>query len=158
MVLDMLYVIIGQRILDRVKEEIIEAMKNAGRVATGKTIDSLETEVNEDHAILYGASYIGILETGRGGYKGGPQGNPSMIDSIREWVSAKRPDLQGKEAESFAWAVKKTIDKEGYKGTPGLFTQILNQVNIDAIVDEEIGNASIDVVDYIMEPFEEINQ
>jgi hypothetical protein len=83
-----------------------------GTTATGKSKDSLRYEITEEGSriviTVFGKPYFAVVETGR---KPTPDKKPSraMIDSIKEWLSAR-----GK-PESMAWAVATKINKEGTK-------------------------------------------
>ena len=48
-----------------------------------------------------------------------------MIDRIKQWCQAKGiPDKA-------AWAIKKSIDKKGYKGIPGILSEPLGDDNLN---------------------------
>jgi hypothetical protein len=87
-------------------------LDTTGTSATGKTKDSLRYEITEEGSriviTVFGKPYFAVVETGR---KPTPDKKPSraMIDSIKEWLSAR-----GK-PESMAWAVATKINKEGTK-------------------------------------------
>jgi hypothetical protein len=116
---DLLAVFIGD-----VKERVIQSMRDHDRVATGQTIDSFTTVVTPLGATIYAPQYVVALEKGRGPYKGGGQGSVAMIDSIKQWCIARGID------EKFAYAIKKKIDAEGYKGRAGVLTDVLSEDHI----------------------------
>lgn len=51
--------------LEALKDRIANNMRANGQVASGRTIQSMHVDVNEDYGALYGRKYFGVLETGR---------------------------------------------------------------------------------------------
>ena len=93
--------------LEALKQRIIENHRNAGQVASGRTIASLKVEITEDGGVLWGRSAFGTLETG---LKGGkvPAG---FWKIIRQWMDDK--GIQVEKPDSFAYLVARKIAKEG---------------------------------------------
>jgi hypothetical protein len=112
--------------LDSLKTDIINSMQAKGKYASGQTAQQITIEDDDDKMQLQIPAYIQILETGRAPTsKNALPGNPPMINRIKQWCQAKGiPDKA-------AWAIKKSIDKNGYKGTPGILSEPLGDNNIN---------------------------
>lgn len=112
--------------LELLKTDIIHSLQANGKMATGQTAQQIIVVTDGDTARLELPGYIQLLESGRGPTGVNPvQGNPSMIDRIKQWCQAKGiPD-------SAAWAIKHSIDKNGFKGVPGILSQPLGDDNIN---------------------------
>lgn len=93
--------------LEALKQRIIENHRNAGQVASGRTIASLKVEITEDGGVLWGRSAFGTLETGQKGGKV-PAG---FWKIIRQWMDDK--GIQVEKPDSFAYLVARKIAKEG---------------------------------------------
>lgn len=93
--------------LEALKQRIIENHRNAGQVASGRTIASLKVEITEDGGVLWGRSAFGTLETGRKGGKV-PAG---FWKIIRQWMDDK--SIQVEKPDSFAYLVARKIAREG---------------------------------------------
>lgn len=93
--------------LEVLKQRIIENHRNAGQVASGRTIASLKVEITEDGGVLWGRSAFGTLETGRKGGKV-PAG---FWKIIRQWMDDK--GIQVEKPDSFAYLVARKIAREG---------------------------------------------
>lgn len=93
--------------LEALKQRIIENHRNAGQVASGRTIASLKVEMTEDGGVLWGRSAFGTLETGR---------KPGKVPAgfwkiIRQWMDDK--GIQVEKPDSFAYLVARKIANEG---------------------------------------------
>src|SRR3569833_1682185 len=101
--------------LDTLKTDIIHSLQAKGKYATEQTAQQITIVYNCDNPGLQLPGYIQALETNRSPTGSNPiAGEPPMIDRIKQWCQAKGiPDKA-------AWAIKKSIDKNGYKGTPGI--------------------------------------
>ena len=104
--------------LQNIVEQIKTSLRKADRVATGKTLDKITIEVEEGTGKLigriYAPSYITALEDGRK-----PTSNVSGTgwkDSLLEWIRARGID------EGALYPIYKKINKEGFKGTPGVLS------------------------------------
>src|ERR1700761_1586103 len=117
--------------LESLKTDIINSMQAKGKYATGQTAQQITIEGDDDNLQLQIPAYIQILETGRAPTgKNALPGNPPMIDRIKQWCQAKGiPDKA-------AWAIKKSIDKNGFKGTPGILSEPLGDDNINLRLDQ----------------------
>jgi hypothetical protein len=112
--------------LDSLKTDLIHSMQAKGKYATGQTAQQITIEGDANNYQLNLPAYIQALENGRSPTgKDAIPGIPPMIDRIKQWCQAKGiPDKA-------AWAIKKSIDKKGYKGTPGIISEPLGDANIN---------------------------
>lgn len=112
--------------LELLKTDVINAMQANGKYATGQTAKRLIVVDNGANVQLQLPGYIQLLETGRGPTSSNPvAGDPPMIQRIQQWCRAKGiPDKA-------AWAIKKSIDKKGFKGIAGLISEPLSDDNIN---------------------------
>jgi hypothetical protein len=121
--------------LESLKTDVLHSMQAKGKVATGQTARDITVEGNGNKARLQVPGYLYILETGRAPTgKNAAPGNPPMIERIKQWCQAK--GIPGKAA----WAVKRSIDKKGYKGTPGLLSEPLGDDNINLRLNQLTGD------------------
>lgn len=114
------------QLLELLKTDVINSMQANGRYATGQTAVQITIVSDSTKAQLQLAGYIQELEKGRGPTgKNALPGDPPMIQRIQEWCRAKGlPDKA-------AWAIKKSIDKKGYKGIKGIISEPLGDDNIN---------------------------
>lgn len=119
--------------LESLKADIIHSLQAKGKYATGQTAQQITIEGDGDKAQLQLPAYIQVLETGRApSGKNAVPGNPPMIDRIKQWCQAKGiPDKA-------AWAIKKSIDKNGYQGVPGILSEPLGEANINLRLDQNM--------------------
>jgi hypothetical protein len=112
--------------LDEVKTDIINSMQAKGSYGSGQTAKQITITTEGHSAQLQIPGILQTLEKGRGPTsKNAPPGVPPMIQRIKQWCQAKGiPDRE-------AWAIKKSIDKHGFKAKPGLITEPLSPENID---------------------------
>ena len=112
--------------LESLKTDLIHSMQARGKYATGQTAQQITIEGDANSYQLNLPAYIQALETGRSPTgKNAIPGNPPMIDRIKQWCQAKGiPDKA-------AWAIKKSIDKKGYKGLSGILSEPLGDANIN---------------------------
>jgi hypothetical protein len=112
--------------LETLKNDLLNSMQANGRYATGQTTRQFIITGNENNIQLQIPGYTQLLETGRGTTgKNAALSNQPMIQRIKEWCQAKGiPDKA-------AWAIKKSIDKKGYKGIAGLLSEPLGDDNIN---------------------------
>lgn len=102
---------IDQYITDEINNcatNIARRLDETGTTASGKTRDSIRVEVGENIYTIFGRSYFGTVETGRG--SGKVPGN--MTDIIKEWAIAKKIGL-----DPIAY-IRKPSDKWQPKYTP----------------------------------------
>jgi len=127
--------------LESLKSDLIHSMQAKGKYATGQTARQITIDTNGDNAQLQLPGYIQLLETGRSSTgKNAIPGNPPMIDRIKQWCQAKGIPDQA------AWAIKKSIDKKGYPGTPGILSGPLGDANINLRLSQNISPIADDLV------------
>ena len=119
--------------LESLKADIIHSLQSNGKYATGQTSQQIIIETDGDNPQLQLPAHLQILETGRSPTSpNAVPGSPPMIDRIKQWCQAKGiPDKA-------AWAIKKSIDKKGFKGLPGVLTEPLSETNINLRLDQNI--------------------
>jgi hypothetical protein len=113
------------QLLELLKTDVINSMQANGKYTTGQTARQITIVENGNNVQLQFPDYTLALEMGRGPTsKNAVAGDPPMIQRIQQWCQAKGiPDKA-------AWAIKKSIDKKGYKGKPGILTEPLSNKNI----------------------------
>ena len=111
--------------LELLRADLLNTMQSAGKVPGSHTISEMVVTKTATGVQLQLPGFLPILETGRAPTsKNAPAGDPPMITRIRNWCREKGiPDNK-------AWAIKKTIDKNGFKGKPGLLSEPLSNENI----------------------------
>jgi len=128
------------RLLELLKTDIINSLQTNSKNATGQTAKQLT--IIEDSGIvqLQAPSYMELLETGRRPTSpDAVAGNPPMIQRIQQWCRAKGIP------EKAAWAIKKSIDKKGFRGIPGLLSEPLGDENINMRLKAVIDNIAASV-------------
>ena len=114
------------QLLEALRTDIINSLQAAGSDTTGQTAKSLTIVQAADGFQLRMPAYMQLLETGRAPTSSNPvAGNPPMIQRIQQWCQAKGIPHEA------AWAIKKSIDKKGYKGKPGILSEPLGDDNIN---------------------------
>lgn len=119
--------------LESLKADVIHSLQSNGKYITGQTSQQIVIETDGDNPQLQLPAYIQVLESGRKPTSpNAVPGSPPMIDRIKQWCQAKGiPDKA-------AWAIKKSIDKNGFKGTPGIISGPLSDANIDLRLSQAI--------------------
>lgn len=96
--------------LEDLRKRIVANIDNTGRKASGRTAESMRTEVSENRGVLFGRMAFGVLETGRKPGKV-PAG---FYQIIRQWVIDKGISFDSvSERNSFAYLVARKIANEG---------------------------------------------
>ncbi|HJP62431.1 MAG TPA: hypothetical protein VJ844_03270 [Mucilaginibacter sp.] len=113
-------------LLESLKTDIIHSLQAKGKYTTGQTAQQITVTAEADTAQLNLPAYLLTLETGRRPTgQNATQSVPPMIERIQDWCKAKGiPDKA-------AWAIKKSIDKHGYKGSAGVLSEPLSDGNIN---------------------------
>lgn len=107
-------------LLTNIRTDVVNSMQSKGRYATGETVAALEVVIDGNKGKLLAPWWIDAQEKGRKPTSQGvPAGEPPMIERIKAWCDAKGIDQKA------AWAIKKSIDKYGYRGIPGVLTEPL---------------------------------
>ena len=132
--------------LESLKTDIINSMQAKGKYATGQTAQQITVTGDDNSYQLSLPGYIQALEDGRSPTgKNAVQGSPPMIDRIKQWCQAKGiPDKA-------AWAIKKSIDKNGYPGTPGILSEPLGDDNINMRLDPALNALADSIVQQILD-------
>lgn len=114
------------QLLELLKTDVINSMQANGKYATGQTARQITIAEDGNNVQLQFPDYMLTLEVGRGPTsKSAVAGDSPMIQRIQRWCQAKGiPDKA-------AWAIKKSIDKKGYKGKPGILIEPLSNENIN---------------------------
>lgn len=104
--------------LSRLAERIKENHRNAGQMASGRTLRSITYEVTEDRGTLFGRFPFGTLETGR------KEGKTPMFFSaiIRQWIIDKGIPVQPipyKRKPSETWQPKYSPEERGLMSMAG---------------------------------------
>jgi hypothetical protein len=130
--------------LETLKTDVINSLQANGKYATGQTAKEITVVEDGNNLQLQLPGYVQELETGRGPTsKNAAPGTPPMIQRIQQWCRAKGiPDKA-------AWAIKKAIDKNGYKGVPGIITEPLSNENIDMRLSPLMNNIADEVIEEI---------
>ena len=135
--------------LESLKTDLIHSMQVQGKYATGQIAKQITVSTDGNNAQLQLPGYLQLLETGRS-----PTGkialprNPPMIDRIKQWCQAKGiPDKA-------AWAIKKSIDKKGFPGTPGILSEPLSDANINLRLSQNTNPMADDIVQSIVDSIE----
>ncbi len=111
---------------ESLKADLVQSLQDNGKLVTGQTAMEIAIVDEENAASLQFPAYLLVLEYGRGPTPANaPIGSPPMINRIRAWCNAKGIP------EKAIWAIKKSIDKKGFQGIPGLMTVPLGDDNIN---------------------------
>ncbi|MFI5159137.1 MAG: hypothetical protein ACHQF4_09750 [Sphingobacteriales bacterium] len=112
--------------LETLKTDLVNSMQAKGTDASGQTAKQLTITIDCGKTQLEMPGYIQLLETGRGPTnKNAVASNPPMLQRIQQWCREQGiPDKA-------AWAIKKSIDKKGFKGKPGILSEPLGDDNIN---------------------------
>jgi hypothetical protein len=132
--------------LETLQTDVMNSLQAAGSNATGQTAKMITIVQNGDSVQLQLSGYMQLLETGRGPTSSDAvAGDPPMIQRIQAWCQAKGiPDKA-------AWAIKKAIDKNGYKGKPGILSEPLGDDNIALRLDPVLADAASLLVAELLE-------
>lgn len=96
--------------LEDLRKRIISNIDSSGRRASGRTSESMCTDVSENRGVLFGRMAFGTLETGRKPGKV-PAG---FYQIIKQWVIDKGISFDSQsERNSFAYLVSRKIAREG---------------------------------------------
>lgn len=96
--------------LEDLRKRIISNIDSSGRRASGRTSESMRTDVSEDRGVLFGRMAFGTLETVRKPGKV-PVG---FYQIIKQWVIDKGISFDSQsERNSFAYLVSRKIAREG---------------------------------------------
>lgn len=135
--------------VERARQNIITRHLQAGQKASGKTMQSLRTEVKHDvqsiRATLWGRQFFQGLETGRAGGKA-PSGFYKMI---KQWSIDKGIQFEREsQRNTFAYFVSRKIAKEG--------TLLYRKGGRNDIYTPEVESAYSDIQDLVGERFTDV--
>jgi len=110
--------------LEALKTDVINSMQAKQVDGNGQTAKQILITTNGGKTQLELPGYMLLLEIGRRPTsRSAIAGNPPMLQRIRQWCREKGiPDKA-------AWAIKKSIDKNGFKGKPGILSDPLSDNN-----------------------------
>jgi hypothetical protein len=110
-----------------IQNSLRASMAQHNRNASGKTSESIQFEVveNKDRVLFQVVADRNILalQDGRGPTVNNGPGN--LKNAIRQWVKDKGIKSELPE-ETLVYLITRKIHREGYKGTPGLITDTIN--------------------------------
>jgi hypothetical protein len=128
--------------LESLKKDLINSLLTNGKKISAQTAADMVVSWKDGKcARLEIPACLQLLETGRG--PTGPNavaGNPPMIERIRQWCREKGLP------EKAAWAIKKAIDKNGFKGVDGLISAPLSPENISLRLNQSLGPMAEEIV------------
>lgn len=113
--------------------ELRDNLRATDRVVTGKTADSINFEVSETSERtafqIVASKVLPILQEGRR-----PSAKMPPVQNILQWIrdrgiKAQIPD------QSLAFLIARKIQREGFKGTPGLIDSVINDRLVDSITE-----------------------
>lgn len=142
--------------LDSIKDDIISEQKAQGRVASGNSLDGYIVVASFSGGTLWGAPYVGTLETGRGPGKI-PKG---LRYTIRDWIEDK--GLFSGESESrkksIAFLIARKIANEGtllhrQGGQSGVITNAITDERLSEFTDKLLDSFMNDTVNVIQMAF-----
>jgi hypothetical protein len=119
-----------------------DSLRKANRNASGKTSESINFELFEDNdkvtfQIVANRNIL-ALQDGRKPTKNG--GSGQVKDSIRQWIKDKGIKASnGISEDSLVFLITRKIHREGYKGTPGLIDDVINESLIEMISEGVVG-------------------
>lgn len=112
----------GQTTIQRLKAKF----KEKGKVATGKTINSLSVETNENNITFFGADWIEFVEFGRGATKNQSTSKGQFYASLKEWAKAK--NIREPKLRYIYWKITKFGTKLFRENkNAGVLTEIFNK-------------------------------
>ena len=132
------------QMLELLKTDVINSLQASGKNASGQTAKQITIVKDGESVQLQLPGYVKLLETGRGPTgTDAVMGVPPMIERIRQWCQAK--DIPDKAA----WAIKKSIDKHGFKGVEGLLSEPLSDDNIGLRLTATMESIAAEIVNTI---------
>lgn len=124
-------------VVEGLKGDLVTSLQNANRVASGDTINAIESRADETSAQLLGPQYLYALQDGRKPTSpDAPAGDPTLFQQIQKWCAAKGIDQKA------AYPITKSIHENGYPGTPGIIDEPLSDENVDKYLLKCLGDLS----------------
>lgn len=132
-----------RQFLVAIQDDIRQRAQSAGKVLSGKTINSMRVEVTNQKGKLVGAPYFTILEDGRAPTKDHTPGNPTVREQLLVWLKSRsiqpRPDRNGRipTLESLAYVMARQIHTYGDKlfqrgGKSGIISGAITKERVKA--------------------------
>ena len=143
-----------EAILKNFAEETIAGIKSRIPNVTGQSAESLGYRiVGTELTIFSTMKYFTTLETGRGPTVNSTAGNPTLQQSIEQWIKDKPLQLDGITAKSLSYIISRKIHEEGtllYGGKSGVISQSIN----DQVIKEKLTDVLTDKFrDYVINEF-----
>lgn len=117
-----------------IQKDLRENLRKHNRNASGRTSDSINFEVSENKdGILFqivANSNIRNLQEGRG--KTEKSGSGGVKRGIAQWIKDKGIKSEIKDS-SLIFLITRKIHREGYKGTQGLISDVINDELIESV-------------------------
>jgi hypothetical protein len=129
---------------DKIANDILFELKRKfyekDKVATGKTVNSLEYKTSSNNITILGASYIEFVEYGRGANKGG-NSNGAFLDALKDWAKAR--NIPEPAVQYIYWKIVREGTLLYRKNqTAGIFEEVFNE-NLFKKIENEISFAYI---------------
>ncbi len=137
---------------DLISKELTEKYDQLGMRASGRWEREKEVKIKESGTRLvgtiWGASYTGALEFGRGPTKGKGGSGKTLRDAIYQWIIDKRITSEIP-IRSLAFLIARKIHKVGWKreryGGVELISSVITTERIDQII-QKVGTIYVDVI------------
>ena len=143
-------------IIKQFGNSLLKDMKAAVPSATGKTRDSLNIEFTKTGFIIRGGAQIGAIIDGRKPTSAGAKkGNPTVKESILEWIKAKniQPKESGMTKETLAFLMARSIHKNGYPGKGNIFKSVITASRISSLTETLIRNEALLIQSSLIKEF-----
>jgi hypothetical protein len=137
--------------LQNLKTDLLNSLQANGKQASGQSDAQMVITADDEGGRLEIPGYMQLLETGRAPTSANPlPANPPMIQRIQQWCQEKGiPDKA-------AWAIKKSIDKKGYKGLAGIVSVPLGDANINQRLNQALDDIGDNLLDDLSKKLDEI--
>ena len=145
-----------EAILKNFAEETIDGIKSRIPNVTGQSAKSLGYRIVGTELTIFSTDkYFTTLETGRGPTVNKTPGNPTLQQSIEQWIKDKPLQLNGITAKSLSYIISRKIHEEGsllYRqgGKSGVISKSIN----DQVIKEKLTDVLTDKFrDYVINEF-----
>ena len=146
----------SKSIIKQFAEKLTEDIKSAIPSATGKTRDSVRLEITKTGFIIRGGAQIGAIIDGRKPTSpGAKKGNPTVRESVLEWIKAKniRPKESSMSQETLAFLISRSIHRNGYKGRGNIFKNVITTQRIASLTETLIRNEALAIQSKVIKEF-----